>query len=83
MELICTYWGSDSGNRVFDIIVDGGTVVTQRLNTPAAGRFLDITYPIPLELTHGKETICVRFQAHPGMMAGGVFGIRTVMSDLP
>ncbi|MGQ9462915.1 MAG: hypothetical protein ACUVTP_07610 [Candidatus Fervidibacter sp.] len=42
------------------------------------GHFIDVTYPIPLELTKGKEKVTVKFQAHPNCIAGGVFGIRMV-----
>jgi hypothetical protein len=27
-------------------------------------------------LTRGKQKVTVRFQAHPGNIAGGVFGVR-------
>jgi hypothetical protein len=28
---------------------------------------------LPKELTEGKASVTVKFQAHPGQMAGGVF----------
>ncbi|MFA0735858.1 MAG: hypothetical protein OGMRLDGQ_002358 [Candidatus Fervidibacter sp.] len=78
MELVVTYWGSDAGARVFDIIVDGKVIATQRLQRNKPGQFFDVTYPIPIELTKGKEKVTVRFQAHPKCIAGGVFGVRMV-----
>lgn len=78
MALWCTYWGSDAGGREFEILVDGKPIATQELSRNAPGRFFDRIYPIPEELTTGKETILVRFQARPGRIAGGVFGCRTV-----
>ena len=38
----------------------------------------DITCPLAPELTQGKTNVTVRFQAHPGNTAGGLFGLRTV-----
>ncbi len=81
VELVCTYWGSDSGSRIFDIVVDGIVIATQKLDNPAPNAFVDITYQIPKELTAGKESVRVKFQAHPSMMAGGVFGCRIVYLD--
>jgi DUF1680 family protein len=72
MVLACTYWGSDL-NRQFDILVDGHKVATQRVNVNLPGDFFDVEYPLPLELTKGKNKITVKFQPHPGSMAGGVY----------
>lgn len=78
MTLLCTYWGSDSGNRHFDLLVDGTQIATQRLDRDKPDEFFDVQYPIPAALTRGRTTITVRFQAHPGHMAGGVFELRIV-----
>lgn len=81
-ELICTYWGSDAGKRVFDVLVDGKRLATQSLETPHhPNQFFDVVYPIPPEYTQGKERVRVTFQAHPGMMAGGVFGCRMAVPE--
>jgi len=79
VDLIVTYWGSDVGNRVFDILVDGRKIAEQKLQMERPDEFFDAVYPIPEELTRGKRTITVRFQSHPGAMAGGVFGCRIVL----
>jgi DUF1680 family protein len=79
MALWCTYWGSDVGGREFDVLVDGTPIAHQVLQNNAPGKFFEVIYPIPPELTRGKETITVRFQARPGRMAGGVFGCRTIL----
>ena len=76
LDLIVTYWGSDRGARVFDILVDGRKIATQTLNNLKPGKFVDVTYHIPSALTQGKEKVTVRFQAHPGRVAGGMFGCR-------
>jgi DUF1680 family protein len=81
MRLLCCYWGSDVGPREFDILIDGRKIATQKLNNNRPEMFYDEIYPIPDELTKGKAKITVRFQAHPGNMAGGVFDCRVLKTD--
>jgi len=76
--LLCTYWGSEVGPRAFDIVVDGHKIADQTLANDAPGRFFDVVYAIPRELTRGKSTVTVRLQGHPGNFAGGLFGCRTL-----
>ena len=78
VELVCTFWGGEIGNRTFDILVDGHLIATQTLHQDRPGEFFDKTYAIPAELTRGKRSIEVRFKAHPGNFAGGLFGARTL-----
>ena len=73
-----TYWGDDAGNRVFDLLVDGEKVATQRLNREKPGQFFDVQYPLPATLISGKSRVTVRFQPHPQATAGGVFDCRVV-----
>lgn len=72
--LRCIYWGSDAGNRTFDILVDGKLLATQTLNNNKPGEFWRVEYPLPADAVAGKSAIEVRFQAHPGNFAGGLFG---------
>jgi hypothetical protein len=74
MILSCTYWGSDTGARTFDVLVDGRKIATQKLDRDNPDEFFEVDYPIPPELTRGKEQVTVKFQAHRGHTAGGVFG---------
>ena len=76
MTLVCTYWGDDAGGRTFDILVEGEQIATQTLDRPKPGEFVDIEYKVPPELTDGKQRVTVRLQAHPGQIAGGLFGCR-------
>jgi DUF1680 family protein len=77
-DLLVTYWGSESGPRTFDLLLDGQKIATQSLHQDDPEKFWQKTYPLPDELTAGKEKAVLKFQAHPGNMAGGVFGIRLV-----
>jgi hypothetical protein len=78
LQLVVSYWGSESEKHEFDIIVDGLTVATQNLSRNRPGEFFDATYPLPPDLTQGKGTLSVRFSPHPGAIAGRVFGCRLV-----
>jgi DUF1680 family protein len=80
-ELVVTYWGSESGPRAFDVLVDGEKIATQSLGQDRPGRFWDRVYALPPELTSGKSKVKVRFDAHRGNFAGGVFGVRTVKAE--
>jgi hypothetical protein len=77
-ELSVTYWGSDAGRRVFDILVDGKKLATERLENNRPDRFYDQSYVLSEELTQGKNQVTVTFQAHPRQTAGGVFGLRVL-----
>lgn len=74
MTLTCTWWGDESGERTFDISIDGVKVATQTLLHNKPGDFFEVEYEVPREVTRGKEKLTVKFQAHPGNTAGGIFG---------
>jgi hypothetical protein len=76
LELSVTCWGSDGGSRIFDILVGDTKIATQRLENNHPGKFYDEVCPIPGSLTQGKEKVTIKFQAHPGAWAGGIFGVR-------
>lgn len=80
-ELRCTYWGDESGDRQFDILIDGTKAATQKLLHNEPGRFFDVIYPVPEDMTRGKSQVTVRFQAHPGNWAGGLFDARMLKPE--
>jgi len=77
-ELQVLYWGSDGGNRVFDVLVDDAKIATQRLQNNRPGEFFTQPYALPDRAVKDKDHITVRFQSHPGTTAGGVFELRVV-----
>ncbi|UII21454.1 glycoside hydrolase family 127 protein [Fulvivirga ligni] len=77
IALVCRYFGPDGGNRVFDIMVDNEKIATQQIKKNGQDYYF-ITYPIPNALLKGKKSIVVKFQAHPGATAGGIFGCRLI-----
>ncbi len=82
-ELVCTWWGDESGERNFDILVDGTKIASQKLLHNQPGKFWDATYPIPAELTRGQQKIMVKLQAQPGNYAGGLFFARILRATQP
>lgn len=81
MQLVCTYWGSDAGGRIFDVLIEGEKVATQRLENNRPGTFYDEPYEIPASLTRDKSQVTVTFQAHPRRMAGGLYGARMIKAE--
>ncbi len=77
-RLLCTYWGSDGGNRLFDVLIDGKVLLRRRLEHNKPGKFFDVEVPIPKEATSGKHQVTVRFQGVQNAWAGGVFDLRIV-----
>lgn len=77
-RLQATFWGDDGGARTFDIAVDGKIIATQKLERNAPGRFFEVEWPLPRELTAGKDRVTVRLQARPENTAGGLFGLATL-----
>ena len=77
-QLICTYYGSDGGNRKFSIQIDGKEIAREKLKAKHPHEMYDEVYEIPSDLIKGKNRITVTFQAAPGNTAGGVFGCRLV-----
>lgn len=81
VSLVCSYWGSETGPRTFDILVDGIKIATQSLQNDKPGEFFDVTYAIPANVTRGKNKITIRFAGQPGNMAGGFYGVRIIRNE--
>ncbi|MBX2913994.1 MAG: glycoside hydrolase family 127 protein [Cyclobacteriaceae bacterium] len=76
--LMFTYWGSERGRKMFDILVDGEKIGTQELNNNDAGRFFDVAYTLAQDKLKGKQTITVKLMALPGKRVGAVYVARIV-----
>ena len=79
LTLMVRYWGNETGNRTFDILIDGQLLATENI----VGKwkheaFVNAEYAIPAEWLKGKSVINVRFQSKPGTVAGGIFHVRLV-----
>jgi len=76
--LVTDYWGGFPGAKTFDILVNNNLIATENISGKKEGEFISVQYDIPEELLKNKRMITVKFQAHPGNMAGPVFGVRTI-----
>ncbi|MGF7151450.1 hypothetical protein FHS96_005116 [Sphingomonas zeicaulis] len=76
LRLQATYWGEER-SKLFDILVDGTRIATQRLDGAVPGEFFDRDYAVPEDLTRGKDSVLIRFQpADDTTRCGPVFGVR-------
>jgi hypothetical protein len=85
MTLIVTYHPEERTKKTFEILVDGVRVGEQTIERhrpgSSSGRFFDVEYPIPAQLTKGKQKVTVRFQATGGNDTPIVFGVRMIRGD--
>jgi DUF1680 family protein len=75
--LLVTCIGDDK-DRKWDILVDSTKLVTAEWNGGQTGRFYDLEFPIPPDLTKGKSRVTVRMEANHEKTAGRVFGVRVL-----
>ena len=78
MSLVVEYWGGYTGSKTFDILVEGEKIATENISGKADGKFIDVPYEIPFQLTEGKKSVSIEFIPHTGHRAGPVFGVRSV-----
>jgi len=78
INLWVEFWGGYTGSKTFDILVEDKVVATENISDKAPGKFINLEYQIPTELTQGKNQITVTFKPHDGHRAGPLFGIRTL-----
>ncbi len=81
MDFIMKLWGSDSGNRNFDIYVDNSKFSYEEVENFAPNEYYYIRHAIPFEYTQGKEKVTLRMQSINGSRVGGLFGVYTAVSE--
>lgn len=73
------YWGNESGNRTFDVLIDDHVLATENISGKwNKEEFVNVEYKIPATLLSGKQSVTVMFKPHAGNIAGGVFKVRLV-----
>jgi DUF1680 family protein len=82
-SVACTFWGSDSGSREFNILANGTVIGTETLNNDMPGQFFTVNYSIPTSITSGNTNVTIEFQSYPNEIAGGLFGLQTVTTASP
>ena len=76
MALNVVYFVEDGEGHDFDILIDGVKLASVSVNKSYAANLYGATYAIPASLTKNKTQIVVRFNAHPGNIAGGIYGCK-------
>ena len=77
LSLMIRYWGNETADREFDILVDGKVLASENLVGKWSRReFVNVEYSIPSAMLDGKQEINVMFRPKPGKIAGGIFFIR-------
>jgi len=82
VAIVVDYWGGFPGAKTFDILANDKLIATENITNKKDGQFISVQYDIPEVISRGKSKITIRFQAHPGNMAGPVFGVRTIRKFL-
>lgn len=82
LALRVRYWGNESGQRRFNILVDDVVLTTE----DTAGKwnrneFVEQEYDIPAHMVDGKEYVTVKFAGEKGHTAGGVFHVRLIKPE--
>jgi hypothetical protein len=85
MDFITKQWGSDGGNRKYNIYCNGTLFSYDEVNNFAPGEYYLMRHPIPYELTKGKEKVTIKMQsASADDIVGGLYGAYTALSqDVP
>lgn len=81
-DLVLKLWGSDGGDRRFDIYCNGTVFSYEELNSFAPNEYYYMRHPIPFDLTKDKETVTIKMQAiNSNNNVGGLFGVYTALSE--
>lgn len=82
LSLLLRYWGSETGNRTFDILIDNQLLATENITGKwNKDGFVDIEYPIPASILKSKKYITVKFQPKDGNNTVRIFHVRLLKSN--
>ena len=85
VDLVLKLWGSDGGNRRFNIYCNGTIFSYEHVDNFSPNEYYYMRHPIPFDLTKNKEKVTIKMQATDAdNNVGGLFGVYTALSeDLP
>ncbi len=81
-ELIVTYDANERG-RKFDILADDRAIATVALDARQRDRFVEVAYPIPLEVAAAGGSLTIKFAAHANSRTASIYGVRLVKAAKP
>lgn len=76
-----TYFGADDG-RQFTIFINNQELADVELPEGKGAEFYHVHYPLPENLAGQTEVLELRFEAKPGSIAGGIYGVRLLRHAL-
>jgi hypothetical protein len=82
LTLMVRYWGNETGNRSFNILIDEQTLVTENIvGQWNKNEFVNVEYKISAEMLKSKTDITVRFVGLEENNAGRIFHVRLLVPD--
>jgi hypothetical protein len=82
LQLMVKYWGSEQGNRTFDIYLDDQLLATENIGGKwNNSEFQNVVYDIPANYLKGKDAVRVKFQSRADSHAGGIYNVRLVRPE--
>ncbi len=83
-QLRITYYGLDR-DRAFDILLNGVKLASVHLDGTKGDKFFNVDYAIPENARDKADAgvLELRFEARPGSIAGGIYGVRLLMDRFP
>jgi len=83
LSLMIRYWGNETGNRTFNILIDDQLLVTENIsNKWNKSEFINVEYKIPAEILRSKTYITVKFVGTERNNAGRIFYVRLVKNNI-
>jgi len=82
LALRVRYWGNESGQRRFNILVDDNVIATEDIAGKwGRNEFVEQEYQIPGHMLEGKDFVTVKFAGEKGHTAGGIFHVRLIKPE--
>ena len=83
LSLLLRYWGNETGNRSFDILIDDQLLATENITDKwNKNEFVNIEYKIPVEMLKSKTNITVKLVGKERNNAGRIFYVRLVKNNV-
>jgi hypothetical protein len=83
LSLMVRYWGNETGNREFNVLIDEQSLVTENIvGKWNKNEFVNVEYKIPAEMLKSQQSINVKFVGTEGNNAGRIFYIRLLKTNV-
>ena len=80
--LMVRYWGNETGNRTFNILIDEQLLIAENITDKwNRNEFINEEYKIPAEMLKTKKSITIKFVATERNNAGRIFNVRLLKKN--